>query len=117
MASSYSSELLSPNFKADGIMGLGFQQASAYGGHSVFQNLIDRGVLKNLGLEPVFSFSLLSSVARPELIVGGSDSKLFSGNLRLVDVEANKVTILRGVPCLGLTRTRCRVFGRSRWIQ
>jgi aspartyl protease len=116
VASNYSGEFLSPDFGADGIFGLGFQQASAYNGNSVFQTLIDKGVLKNSGLEPVFSFALIDSLAIPVLVIGGSESSLFSGNLSLVDVEGNKVTTLRGVSCLRLTRTRCRAFGRPRWI-
>jgi len=111
VASDIGPALRSPQFPADGVVGLGFQELSYLISDSFFGTLI-----KNKGIvdgQPVFGLFLAESGS--ELVIGGTDTSKFSGALTHVKIS-RKVSILLGVPCLGLSRTRYRVYGRSRWI-
>ena len=100
-----------PNIKLNGVLGMGFGRAGVLGENSVFESLIAMG-------EPEFGdpvFALLLDGPDAEFIIGGTDTSKFSGDLTYHNVSS-EVSILGGAPCLRLTRTRYRVFGRSRWI-
>ncbi|KAI0037070.1 acid protease [Vararia minispora EC-137] len=79
-ANQYSSGFQSPNFPADGLMGMGFPSISVYGANPVFQTLVASGVIT----EPVFSFKLATEGS--ELFIGGTDANLFTGNFTFVNV-------------------------------
>jgi len=101
----------SPIFPADGVLGLGFEEVSAVGFDSYFGRLIKEGGIVDGG--QVFGLYLAESGS--ELVIGGTDTSKFLGELTFVAVEKT-VSTLRGIPCPGLTRTRYRVFGKSRSI-
>ncbi|KAI6151261.1 aspartic peptidase domain-containing protein [Pisolithus tinctorius] len=79
-ATQYSSNLQSPTFPADGLMGMGFKSLSIYGANPVIQTLIDNNVIS----DPVFSVKLASSGS--ELRLGGINSDLYSGSLTYTPV-------------------------------
>jgi len=70
----------------DGILGMGFPILAVDGVTPTFQNMVSQGLIQN----PVFSFFLRDngSVVNygGELILGGSDPSLYSGDLTYVDV-------------------------------
>jgi len=94
VASSYADGASYPIFGADGILGMGFKEFSALNAAPFFETIIDQGQLK--GQEPVFAFSLAGPGSGSELIIGGRNSSLYSGNLTYVNV-IQKVRILRCV--------------------
>ncbi|KAI6009533.1 aspartic peptidase domain-containing protein [Pisolithus orientalis] len=79
-ATQYSSNLQSPTFPADGLMGMGFKSLSIYGADPVIQTLIDNNVIS----DPVFAVKLASSGS--ELRLGGINSDLYSGSLTYTPV-------------------------------
>ncbi len=101
----------SSQFPADGVVGLGFGQLADLTTDSFFGTLIKQGGI--VDGNPVFGLSLAESGS--ELVIGGTDTSRLSGSLTYVNLD-NPVSALRGVPCLGLTRPRYRVYGRSRSI-
>jgi hypothetical protein len=104
VASSISPVFPFPAFPV-GILGMGFALSS---------NLVNpqKNFFGTLGLEVI---GLFLGESGPELIVGGTDSSKFSGNLTII--ESDTVSILRRVPWHCLTRTRYRrISGRSIWI-
>jgi cathepsin D len=66
------------DFPADGLMGMAFQSISAFNAPPVFQTLISEGVLTS----EVFGFKLAASGS--ELFLGGTNSKLYTGNFTWV---------------------------------
>ena len=62
------------NFPGDALVGMGFQSISEFNAPPVFQTLISEGVLTS----PVFGFKLAASGS--ELFLGGTNSKLYTGN-------------------------------------
>lgn len=56
----------------DGILGLGFQETSAFNATPVFQNMIDQGHVD----KPLFSIKL-DDEDGSELLLGGINNKLF----------------------------------------
>ena len=103
-----------PNFPEDGVLGWGFKETSIAGADSYFTSLVNFGGPSNG--DPVFGFRMTPSQTGAELVIGGRDTSKFSGNLTYIKLSTPPVSILRGVPCLRLTQSRYRVFGRSRWI-
>jgi len=79
-ASQYSTGFQSPNFPADGLLGMGFPSISVYGANPLFQSLVSSDAVP----EPVFSFKLSNDSA--ELFVGGTDETLFEGDFTYVPV-------------------------------
>ncbi|KAI6046707.1 aspartic peptidase domain-containing protein [Pisolithus marmoratus] len=79
-ATQYSSSLQSPNFPADGLMGMAFRSLSIYGADPVIQTLINNNVIS----DPVFAFKLASSSS--ELRIGGVNSALYSGSFTYTPV-------------------------------
>ncbi|KAN0111701.1 eukaryotic aspartyl protease [Russula decolorans] len=77
-ATQYSSGFTSENFPVDGLMGLAFQSISKYQATPVFQTLISEGVVTS----QVFGLKLASSGS--ELLLGGTNSALFTGNFTWV---------------------------------
>ena len=77
-------------------MGMGFKEINLLNAAPFFETLVDQGQLE----EPVFGFYLAESDS--ELIIGGRDSRRYSGNLTYVNVE-EQVRMLRGVLCICLT--------------
>ncbi|GFO43134.1 cathepsin d [Plakobranchus ocellatus] len=72
---------------ADGILGMGFSSISQMEEPTVFDNMLDQGLLQS----PVFSFYLSSHKKTPGgagsvLTLGGTNPDLFTGNLTFVDV-------------------------------
>ncbi|SRR6266478_3077095 len=112
VASDVGHSFQSPQFPADGVVGLGFGEFSNFAEDSFFGKLIKEG--GTVASKPVFGLSLAESGS--ELVFGETDTSKFSGELTFVAVERT-VSILRGVSCLSLTRTRYRVYGKSSWIQ
>ena len=94
-----------------GVLGMGFIEMSDFHQNSFFNG----GGLAPPNASGEEVYGLFLGESGPELIIGGTDSSKFSGNLTMVDVN-EVVSILRRVPCLCLTRTRYRVSGRSIWI-
>ncbi len=111
VASDVGPALQFPKFPADGVVGLGFKNFLGFIRDSFFEDLVNQGGI--VDGKPVFGLSLAEP--GPELVIGGTDTSKFSGELTFVDLE-NTVSILRGAPCHGLTRTRYRVSGRSGWV-
>jgi cathepsin D len=66
------------NFQTDGLMGMAFQSISVFNAPPVFQTLIYEGVLTS----EVFGFKLAASGS--ELFLGGTNSKLHTGNFTWV---------------------------------
>ncbi|EDX00780.1 lysosomal aspartic protease [Drosophila yakuba] len=70
----------------DGILGMGFPSLAVDGVTPTFQNMIQQGLVQS----PVFSFFLRDNGSVTfyggELILGGSDSSLYSGYLTYTDV-------------------------------
>ncbi|KAI0032985.1 acid protease [Vararia minispora EC-137] len=79
-ATTYSSGFMSPNFPADGLMGMAFPSISVYGANPVFQTLIQAGAVS----EPIFGFKLAPEGA--ELFVGGMNTALIGGDVTFVPV-------------------------------
>ena len=76
-------------------MGLGFPPASAFLSDSYFGSLVNSGGLKDEA--PVIGFYLTDS--NPELVIGGTDTSKFSGEIKYVNVST-PVSTVRGVPCV-----------------
>ena len=76
-------------------MGLGFPLASALRADSFFGSLANSGGFKD-GV-PVIGFFLNNT--NPELIIGGTDTSKFSGEMKYVNVST-PVSTVRGVPCV-----------------
>ncbi len=109
MASDIGPALQSPKFPADGVVGLGFKDFSEFATDSFFETLITQSEL--VDEKPVFGLSLAESGS--ELVIGGTDTSKFSGELTFVKLD-KPVSILRGVSCLVLiTRTGYRIYGKS----
>ncbi|KAI0318418.1 acid protease [Amylostereum chailletii] len=79
-AKTYSSGFESSNFPADGLLGMGFKSISDYNADPPFQSFIAAGATDS----PVFGFKLSDSGA--ELYLGGTNSKLYSGDFTYVPV-------------------------------
>ena len=95
---------------SDGTVGLGLSNlTSALRTNSYFASLVNSGGLSDG--QPVMGFVLAGPT--PQLIVGGTDTTKFMGQLNFNNVET-PVSTFRGVPFLRLTRTRYRYFGRSK---
>lgn len=77
-------------------MGMGFKEINLLNAAPFFETLVDQGQLE----EPIFGFYLAESDSK--LIIGGRDSRRYSGNLTYVNV-VKQVRMLRGVLCLCLT--------------
>lgn len=75
------------NAQFDGILGMGFSSISQDNLPTVFDNMITQGQVE----APVFSFYLNRDVEDPnggKLVLGGSDSSLYTGNLHYTDLSA-----------------------------
>ncbi|VDP88581.1 unnamed protein product, partial [Echinostoma caproni] len=71
--------------KFDGILGMGFRSISVGGAITVFENMVNQGLLP----EPVFSFYLNRNASDPvggELLLGGIDPKYYTGEITYVPV-------------------------------
>lgn len=78
-------------------MGLGLSQASVLNNsESFFGNLINQNKLQDS--ESLFGLVLSDDVG-PELILGGTDTTKFSGELTIVNMNSLVSIILRGRPC------------------
>jgi len=97
------------NFGLDGAVGLGIGQNSSLGGESYLESLIRSGGISDA--VPVLGLDLTPTGG--ELIVGGTDTSKFKGDLVFINID-KPVSRLRDIPCLRLTRTRYRVSGRCR---
>lgn len=73
-ANVYSDGFNSTNFVPDGLMGMGFQSISVYNAPPVFQSIVSSGAMA----APVFSFKLAGNGS--ELLIGGTNSALFTGD-------------------------------------
>ncbi|KAF8433778.1 acid protease [Boletus edulis BED1] len=106
-ANKYSPGFESPQFPADGLMGMAFPSISSYGASPVFQTLVSDGSVS----DQVFSFKLSSSGA--ELYIGGSNSALYTGDFTyshvthqgywqvdMDNVKGNNKTILTNVAAI-----------------
>ncbi|XP_077269720.1 lysosomal aspartic protease-like [Temnothorax americanus] len=85
------------NAQSDGILGMGYPDLSEFKVPSVFQNMIDQHVVS----PPIFSFYLNrneNDVIGGELILGGTDSSHYEGEITYVNVTEKtywKVTVDR----------------------
>eukprot|EP00210_Caulerpa_lentillifera_P003201 g3058.t1 len=59
----------------DGIFGLGFPEYSSFGVMPPFQNMVLQGLIK----EPIFSFYIKGDEVGSELLLGGADSRHWTG--------------------------------------
>jgi cathepsin D len=73
-ATEYSSHFSIENFPADGLMGMAFQEVSRFNAPSVFQTLINEGVLSSR------MFGLKLSYSGSELFLGGLNHDQFVGD-------------------------------------
>jgi cathepsin D len=71
---------MSPNFPADGLLGMAFPAISVYGASPLFQSLVTAGAVA----QPVFGFHLAPAGA--ELFVGGTNPALAAGEFTYVPV-------------------------------
>ena len=92
------------NFSAEGMVGLGFKEASYLGKDSVFGNLMTdpNGPLFEGG-GPGFAFSF--SQTGPELTIGRADPSKFKEDVLPVVNLTTPVSTLRIVPCLPFVHT------------
>lgn len=71
--------------KFDGILGMGFQRLSLHNVTTVFDNMVQQGVIDI----PVFSFFLSDDPEVPgELTLGGSSSRYYTGNIQWVTLKS-----------------------------
>jgi cathepsin D len=108
VSSNYSTGFqLQGGFPADGLMGMAFRQLSQFNSTPVFQTLVAQGSTDS----PVFSFRLTPTSA--ELFIGGSNDKLFTGNITYTpvtqegywsvdmdSVNVNQGIVLDTTPCI-----------------
>ena len=121
MAESVAPHYLLPNLPVptsfappDGTLGLGLsQETSAVRDDSYFASLAKSGGIGSYNGLAVMGFYLADTNA--SLVIGGTDTSKFSGQLDYTNVET-PVSTFRGVPCPRSSRTRYRFFGRSTWV-
>jgi len=83
VASSYGTDFQTGNFPADGVLGMGFKEASAFGSKSFFETLAGQdGFVQG---QPVVGLFL--DLSDPELFIGGTDTNKFTGDLTFVDID------------------------------
>jgi Eukaryotic aspartyl protease len=80
-ASTYSTSFNVNQYAPDGLMGMAFQEISAFNAVPVFQTLVSEGMTTH----SAFGVKLASSGS--ELFLGGVDKSLFSGAFTFIDVS------------------------------
>ncbi|KAF8491748.1 acid protease [Russula emetica] len=88
VATSVDSAFQSLDFPADGILGLGFNQTSAFGANSFFTTLINQGGLGGADAQPVFGLFLSESDSGSELVIGGTDTSKFMEDLTFINLDS-----------------------------
>jgi cathepsin D len=83
-ATTYSTGLKYPNFRPDGLLGLGFPSLSTFGTSPVFQTMVSNGVLP----QAVFGLALSSQPGNSELTIGGTNPSLYQeSTTEYIDVD------------------------------
>lgn len=97
-ATTYSSDLKSPAFVPDGLLGMGFPQIAVLHTSPVFQTMVSN----NAVAEGVFGFALSSQSGKSELTIGGTNTNMYQAST--IEYVGVSLAAYWQIPLAGLTR-------------